>query len=470
MPLFPTRPSADQSIVQARRSTTFTLAAAFADIDLDVVDIENDTSVIEHTAADQITVKATGNYEISYGCTAPAAATTTSVRVLKNDVSVLSGSQAFTTTTGTDAENISRQFIASLATSDFITLQANSSAGTPDIAAGITLTIVHLAGQKGEQGAASATDIDAVHVNVGSEISGIAEKLVPAANDMLIIEDSGAGSIKKMLKIGNLPGGISLSDTAPVDVTTAAASSGIAANASRRDHKHNVATAAPDPGAIAVGNAASEGASNELSRATHIHAVARGTPVSVGTTNNAGAGTDFAAGNHVHAGLSRNASDFSVFVAKSPAVMTDVLLIEDSTAAGAKKSVTVADLPFVFGRDYQTATSEGVTPTTSSTYAVKTTLTTPVLTGTYRVNYYCELMTPTANRRCQARLYNVTNVSELCSTDFIPSTTSVYQFVTGFCDITFTGAAKTITIQFASQNNVATVNIRRARIEIWRES
>jgi hypothetical protein len=346
MPLYPAQPSADQPLVQARRTTAFTLGGAFADIDLDATDVQNDAHVVEHTAADKITVKVPGAYEVSYGCTAPAGAQTTSLRVRKNDASTINGSEAAATAAG-DAENISRQFIADLAASDFITIQAMSSAGAPDIAAGLTVTITHLAGQKGDPGAAGVSDVDAVHVNVGNEIALIADKPVPAAGDYLIIEDSAAGNIKKSLMIGNLPGGVSLSDVDPVNVTKAAAAHGVAVEASRQDHKHDVTTATTSAGSVAVGNAAAEGAGTALSRSTHQHEVTRGTPVAVGTANNAGAGTDFVGGDHVHAGLTRGANDFIVFAAKATPVSNDVLLIEDSAAAGAKANITVGALSSV---------------------------------------------------------------------------------------------------------------------------
>ncbi len=53
----------------------------------------------------------------------------------------------------------------------------------------------------------AATDGAAIHDNTASEISAITEKTTPVSADMLIIEDSEAGNVKKMVQIGNLPGG-----------------------------------------------------------------------------------------------------------------------------------------------------------------------------------------------------------------------------------------------------------------------
>jgi hypothetical protein len=49
------------------------------------------------------------------------------------------------------------------------------------------------------------TDANAIHTNVDSEISAIAPKAVPVAADMIVIEDSADGNNKKMVEIGDLP-------------------------------------------------------------------------------------------------------------------------------------------------------------------------------------------------------------------------------------------------------------------------
>lgn len=516
MPLFKHAVAAAQPTVQARRTTAFTLGAAFADVNLDATDVQNYTPVVEHTSADQITVKVAGEYEVAYGCTAPAGTQTTSLRVRKNDASVIDGSEAASTAAG-DAENIARQFVASLVAGDYITLQAMSSAGTPDIAAGLTLTISHLAGQKGDPGSPSATDVDAVHVNVGNEISTIAEKMATDSDDLLIIEDSAAAGVKKKLKVGNLPGGASPSDVAPLDVDTTAADPGVGADFSRYDHKHDAKTATTAAGAVAVGNAAAEGAGDELARAKHQHAVARGTPVSVGTANAAGSGASFVGDDHVHAGLTRDANDFAVFAGKATPVAADLLLIEDSGAAGVKKKIMVGDLPAdstalhkataaeisamaekvtpasadvlvledsaagyakrkvqvgnlssVFGASYQYAASEAVSTSALVAWTTKATLTTPALTGTFRVAYHCELANNGVNKTHDCRLYNATDAVELCSDSRQRPKANLYGAVDGFVQVIFTGAAKTFQSQWASPDGSTVVSIRRARIELWR--
>ncbi len=61
-------------------------------------------------------------------------------------------------------------------------------------------------------------DADAIHDNVGSEISAITDKGTPVNGDFLIIEDSASSNAKKSITIGNLPGSAA-GDDAPDWVT-----------------------------------------------------------------------------------------------------------------------------------------------------------------------------------------------------------------------------------------------------------
>jgi len=345
MPLYPAKPEADQSLVQARRTTAFTLSTAFADVDLDTTDIENDTEVIEHTDPDRVLIKVAGKYGISFATTGPAPVSigsdiTTYLRVRKNDATVLPGSERFTV----NEDNISAYFVAQVESGDYISLQAAVDSGTPDLPAGLSFSVIHLAGQKGDPGAASATDINAIHDNVAGEIALIAAKTTPADTDYLLIEDSENSDNKKRLQIGNLPGGAPLADTAPVNVTKAAASAGTATSASRQDHKHDVTTAAPPAGAVAAGNIVGEGSATSLARSDHQHAVTVASPSSVGTANAAGSAGTFVRSDHVHAGLTRGAADFDTFGAKATPAASDLFLLEDSDAALTKKKVTASSL------------------------------------------------------------------------------------------------------------------------------
>lgn len=55
--------------------------------------------------------------------------------------------------------------------------------------------------------ALDGADTTAIHDNVAAEINAVAVKAVPIAADLLLIEDSAAANAKKKITIGTLPGG-----------------------------------------------------------------------------------------------------------------------------------------------------------------------------------------------------------------------------------------------------------------------
>jgi len=59
---------------------------------------------------------------------------------------------------------------------------------------------------KQSSGGGTGTDSDAVHVNVGSEISGVTAKATPTTSDLLLIEDVADSNNKKKITIGDIPG------------------------------------------------------------------------------------------------------------------------------------------------------------------------------------------------------------------------------------------------------------------------
>ena len=105
-------------------------------------------------------------------------------------------------------------------------------------------------------------------------------------------------------KLDNVASGATntpLSDTDPVNVTKSVASEGVATEAARQDHKHDVDTAAPAVNAVVPGQLQSEGTATSLSRSDHVHAVAAATPTTIGTANQAGSANSFVRSDHVHA-------------------------------------------------------------------------------------------------------------------------------------------------------------------------
>jgi hypothetical protein len=125
--------------VQARRTTSYTLTTAFADVTLDTTDIETDSAVLDHDvggSSDNIIVGQPGTYEVTYGADIdPSAAGSDTIRafgrVRLNDAGVdIPGSLASDgsfedgSITGDDMfGRVSASFIVTLAATDFLTLQ-----------------------------------------------------------------------------------------------------------------------------------------------------------------------------------------------------------------------------------------------------------------------------------------------------------------------------------------------------------
>jgi len=62
----------------------------------------------------------------------------------------------------------------------------------------------------------AATDGSAIHDNVSGEIAALTEKTTPVSADLLIIEDSEDSNAKKMVQVGNLPGGTGGTDLSDI--------------------------------------------------------------------------------------------------------------------------------------------------------------------------------------------------------------------------------------------------------------
>lgn len=126
---------------QARRTTAYTLTTAYADIDLNSTDVENDAAIIDHLAGtpDRITFVVAGTFEVHYHYTALPPASTDDValvesRVRVNDTTVLPGSIGSCTTFNDgsiDGDLLRAQvgvtFERVFAAADFISLQAQKT-------------------------------------------------------------------------------------------------------------------------------------------------------------------------------------------------------------------------------------------------------------------------------------------------------------------------------------------------------
>lgn len=145
------------------------------------------------------------------------------------------------------------------------------------------------------------------------------------------------------------------------------------------------------PTPIQVGDAQAAGGAASVANSAHVHAVTAAAPVSVGTANAIGGAATLVHSDHVHAGLPRTAADFSTFPLKAAPLAADVVLIEDSAAAGAKKYATVGTLGISkavlhWGND--TVNSSTTTRYLTPGYSSTTAQTSPIQ---YRIPVACTL-------------------------------------------------------------------------------
>ncbi|MFA6386842.1 MAG: hypothetical protein WCW04_03700, partial [Candidatus Paceibacterota bacterium] len=151
-----------------------------------------------------------------------------------------------------------------------------------------------------------------------------------------------------------MTGGLNCNTNAITNVTTV---NGVSPTAHAVRHQPGGldAIAVGVPTGVLAGAAADAGAAASLARSDHQHGIAAGVPGAVGTANDSGASSSVARLDHTHAGLTRGANDTSTFAEKTNLAAADLILIEDSAAAGVKKKVQAGNL--LFGANYQTAIS-----------------------------------------------------------------------------------------------------------------
>ncbi|UCG53158.1 MAG: hypothetical protein JSW58_06290 [Candidatus Latescibacterota bacterium] len=130
-----------------------------------------------------------------------------------------------------------------------------------------------------------------------------------------------------------------------------------------------------------------------------------------------------------------------------------------------------ADFPtIIFGADYQREESLAESQTTLNTYQDKVTLTTPALTGTYRVGW--SAMFNNNDKAGFGRLYNVTDavvIGDEIPVRFKDSADKYWPFGTAH-EVLFTGASKTFKVQWRDGAGGQTQSIKDAYIEFWRVS
>jgi hypothetical protein len=127
---------------------------------------------------------------------------------------------------------------------------------------------------------------------------------------------------------------LTLTSSAPANVTKAAADVGVATSVARADHKHDITTATAS--ALTVGGSNAEGASTSLARADHIHGISAGVPVSVGLANAVGSASTFSRSDHVHQGVLGQTIDnyITVDTTTTSNTFVDLLTTTLTTSAG----------------------------------------------------------------------------------------------------------------------------------------
>lgn len=168
----------------------------------------------------------------------------------------------------------------------------------------------------------TSNDSDALHDNIAGEIDAVAEKVAPIAADILVIEDSADSNNKKKVQAGNLPVASHThteSEISDLDHTDADA---IHDNVSGEINAVSEKTTPIGADLILIEDSAD---SNSKKR--------------IQISNLPGGGDADAIHDNV-------AGEITAITSKGTPVNADTIVIEDSTAADAKKSVTIGNLPF----------------------------------------------------------------------------------------------------------------------------
>jgi hypothetical protein len=293
-------------------------------------------------------------------------------------------------------------------------------------------------------------DRTASGIRTATTVVSLSSATAPSAGQILIATSGTAATWQYPLD---------LSSTAPVNVTKAAAVTGVGTTAARDDHKHDITTTSPATTSVVIGNSVSEGIATSLARSDHQHSVSSGSPVSIGVTNTDGTATTFARSDHGH---NHGAQTSGTLHAVATGSVNGFMSSTDKS----KLDLMSPD----FGRDYTSAQSLGQSTTTATTYQSKLSMATGALTGTYLITWYCLMSRPSGGNSVFARFYNTTSstvVGGVWSKDQLQVTDKL-QF-SGSAVITLSGTSNTYIIQYQGGGG-NTAAIEEARIEMWRVS
>lgn len=148
---------------QLRHSINTTLYSAWANINFNSTDIENNTNVLEHDTIDnyKLNIKQSGLYLISYNTQISTTVTNSCyTRVLKNGTTLLAGSDNSILVYNNERHIVGHSFLANLQQNDYITLQISFNIDNQATAvAPTTLIVTALQGIRGEDGTPGADGV-----------------------------------------------------------------------------------------------------------------------------------------------------------------------------------------------------------------------------------------------------------------------------------------------------------------------
>lgn len=146
----------DLATVQVREASIIDIDTSFQDIEFSITDVETDDTQLEHDDSDteRIVAKIDNLYKISYHLTVSVGtADTFTFRVLKNDTTLIPGSQTVIDLGGGVEEKVAVTCSTLLTANDYLTLQHKADTNTDsDILANVTMVVTRLVAVQGEQG------------------------------------------------------------------------------------------------------------------------------------------------------------------------------------------------------------------------------------------------------------------------------------------------------------------------------
>jgi len=165
------------------------------------------------------------------------------------------------------------------------------------------------------------------------------------------------------------------------------------------------------------------------------------------------------------AGSTVNVEDNGSAIANTPHSTLNFVGFDVSDAGGG-----VADVSQAFGADYQVAMSLPRSTTTSTSWQTKVTLTTSVMTGTYRVSWLGLIDQTNGQDSVEARLYNTTLGAPVGAINRLePKDTDNRELAGGVGGVVFSNQSMDFEVQWRQQEG-GTAGIQNAIIEVWKVS